>query len=136
MKTIRYLLIMLILSMISATNVGALDFGENLSITSRKLVILLVLQVIFLFLGATIAGIDHRTFGKAVLATLGIAAFFFFILVLTAETNIRGIGFVVVGILSIVVIQKIFDTTLKKALGTFLFALIANVFTALVIPAI
>jgi hypothetical protein len=133
-KTVVYLIITLVLSMMGATNTYALDFGENMSIANKGLLILMVLQVIFLFIGASIAGIDHRTFGKAILSALGIAAFFFFMRVLTVERNIEIVGLVVVGILSIVVIQKIFDTTLMKALAAFLFTLGADAIAVLVIP--
>ena len=137
MKKVVVLLVMvLVFSMMGVANAYALDFGENMNIASKEMVILMVLQVIFLFIGAGIAGIDHKTFGKAMLATLGIIAFFFFLSLLSAESNIKGIGLVVIGALSIVVIQKVFDTTFTKALGAFLFSLAGEAIAVLFIPGI
>jgi hypothetical protein len=42
-------------------------------------------------------------------------------------------GFFVGGILSIVVIQQVFNTTFTKALGTFMIALCGSVITVLVV---
>lgn len=133
-KVVVFLVMTLVSGMMGVTKTYALDFGENINIVSREAIILIVLQVIFLFVGASIARVDQRTFGKALLTALGIVAFFFFTMMLTAESNIQGIGLVVVGILSIVVIQKIFNTTLGKALGTFFFTLSADAIALLVIP--
>ena len=133
-KVVVFLVMTLVFSMMGVAKTYALDFGENMNIVSRESVLLIALQVIFLFVGASIVRVDQRTFGKALLATLGIAAFFFFTSILTAESNIKGIGLVVVGVLSIVVIQKVFDTTLGKALGAFLFTLGSDFIAILVIP--
>jgi hypothetical protein len=133
-KVVVFLVMVLVFSIMGVGKTYALDFGENMNIVSREALLLIALQVIFLFVGASIAKIDHRTFGKAALATLGIVVFFFFMSLLTAKSNIGGIGLVVVGALSVVVIQKVFDTTLGKALGAFLFTLGSDFIAILVIP--
>ena len=133
-KVVVFLVITLVFSMMGVAKTYALDFGENMNIVSRESLLLIALQVVFLFVGASIVRVDHRTLGKALLATLGIAAFFFFTSILTAESNIKGISLVIVGILSVVVIQKIFETTLMKALGTFFFTLGADAIAIFVIP--
>jgi len=133
-KVVVFLAMTFVFGMMGVTKTYALDFGENMNIVSRESLLLIALQVIFLFVGASIVRVDHRTLGKALLATLGIAAFFFFTLILTAERSIEGIGLVVAGILSVVVIQKVFETTLMKALGAFLFTLGADFVAILVIP--
>ena len=133
-KVVVLPVIALVFGMMGANSASALDVAENINIASRGMLILIVLQVIFLFVGASIAKIDQRTFGKAILATLGIAAFFFFTFLVTAEKGIEGFGLVVAGLLSVIVIQKVFDTTLMKALGALLFTLISDCIAMLFIP--
>jgi hypothetical protein len=133
-KVVVFLVMTLVFSMIGVAKTYALDFGENMNIVSRESVLLIALQIIFLFVGASIVRIDQRTVGKALLATLGIAVFFFFMSMLTAESNIESIGLLIVGILSVVVIQKVFNTTFMKALGAFFFTLGADAIALLVIP--
>lgn len=135
-KLVVCLVMTLVLSMIGAIDVYAIDFTENLSISIGELAILLVLHLIFLFIGAKIAGVEHETFGQVIWATLGVAVLFFFMLVLTSGKDLETLGLFVVGILSIVLIQRIFNTTLLKALGTFLFTLVGNVIAIFVVPGI
>jgi hypothetical protein len=134
-KVVVFLVMTLVFSMMGVAKTYALDFGENMDIVSRESVLLIALQIIFLFVGASIVRIDQRTVGKALLATLGIAVFFFFMSMLTAESNIESIGLLlIVGILSVVVIQKVCNTTFMKALGAFFFTWGADAVALLVIP--
>lgn len=132
-KFVTYLLMVVALNVIGTTHAYALDFGGNMDIGTGGLLLLIGLQIIFLFVGTRIAGIRHRTFGQVIWATLGIITIFFFMLVLTQGGNSEGLGLVVVGILSIILIQRLFDTSLVKALGASLFALIANAIAVFVI---
>ena len=136
-KFVTYLLMVLVLSILGTTNTYALDFDGNMDIGTGGLLLLIGLQIIFLFVGTKIAGIAHRTLGQVIWATLGIIAIFFFMLVLTQGKNFEGLDLVIVGVLvgvlSIVLIQMLFHTTLVKALGASLFALIANAITVFVI---
>jgi hypothetical protein len=125
-KLVTYLLMVLAFNMLGSTNTYALDFGGNMDIGTRGLLLLIGLHIIFLFIGTKIAGITHRTLGQVIWATLGIIAIFFFMLVFTQGGNFEGLGLLVVGILSIILIQRLFNTTLLKALEASVFALIAN----------
>ena len=132
-KFVTYLLMVVVLSLLGTTNTYALDFGGNMDIGTGGLLLLIGLQIIFLFIGTRVVGIEHRTLGQVIWATLGIIAIFFFMLVLTQGKNFEGLGLVVVGILSIILIQRLFNTSLVKALGASLFALIANAIAVFVI---
>jgi hypothetical protein len=105
-----------------------------MNIANGKMVILMVLQAAFLFIGASIAQIDHKTFGKAIWAALGITSLFFFLHIVSTKMALGDVfGFFVGGILSIAMIQQVFSTTLTKALGTFMIAVGGSIITVLVL---
>jgi hypothetical protein len=99
-----------------------------------ELVSIVLLQAILLFIGAGIAHIENRTIGKAIWTALGAGVLWLILAVLALKIGLGNIvSVIVVAILTVVIIEKFFVTTLTKALKTLLFVLIVD---ALTIPVI
>lgn len=114
-----------------ADTAHALSFGNNIEVGMGQFLLLIVLHSIFLFVASKIADFEQPEFWRAVSCSLGIAAFLFFMLVLTGNNNdLQTIGLVIVAAAAIVLIQRIYNTTIGKTLIAFLITVVATTIAA------
>ena len=110
-----------------ALTIGGVEVGLE------QFLLLIVFHIIFLFIASKIADFEQPDFLRAVSCSLGIAAIFFFLLVLTDNSGLQSIGLIVAAIADVVLIQRVYNTTLGKTLIAFLLIAIATVVAAIVL---
>jgi len=89
----------------------------------------LLISAAFLLLGASIAGIENRTFGKAIGATIlgGIASFILSLVLSIVPVIGTVLGFIGGFLISALIIMGIFSTTFGKALAATVLAWIFSI---------
>ncbi len=106
-------------------------------ITPLLVVLGFLLQAIFLDLSAKIVDIHHRSVGKGILATIGIAIFVliaFAVMQSMANVAISGlVAVVVVFLIAAVTVQKVFDTSFRKGFMAFGLSAVLNVLALMLV---